>query len=176
MEPTHKRILTITTITAGCAVIVVGFGLSRQPDDAETWEPVAEGFLAVATPCCSDADLWDELDSTNEDGQRARPASATEAAKWLNTWNHASDTTTARELDVAAQNTEVRCIGKPTGEPIVPNGNDIETINAIRRRPECMYSKWKVWTSETAERRPNERRVVSVDDEGFFHGRIDHWR
>lgn len=176
MKRTDKRLLAAATVAVSSALVVVGFVLWRPNDDSESWEPAAEGFLAVATPCCSEAHLWDELGSTDQDGQRARPASAVEAAGWLNSWGGGSNSAAAQEPRVAAQNIEVRCVGKPTGEPIVPNGNDVETIHAIRRRPECMYSKWKIWISETAEGRPNERHTLWIDEDGFFHGRVDHWR
>jgi hypothetical protein len=154
MARTHNRLLPATTIAVGCAVFVIGFVLSQRDNDAPSWKSVADGFLAVPTPCCTEADLWNELDTTREDGQRGRPASAEEAAEWLDAWRDGAEGELTEELQVAAENQEVRCVGKP----------------------ECSYAKWRIWSSETAERRHHERRTVWVDEAGFFHGRIDHWK
>jgi hypothetical protein len=37
-------------------------------------------------------------------------------------------------------------------------------------------AKWKVWSAETADERPNERHTVWADEDGFFHGRVDYWQ
>jgi hypothetical protein len=176
MARTHNRLLPATTIAVGCAVFVIGFVLSQRDNDAPSWKSVADGFLAVPTPCCTEADLWNELDTTREDGQRGRPASAEEAAEWLDAWRDGAEGELTEELQVAAENQEVRCVGKPTGPAIFPSAEDTETLETIQRKPECSYAKWRIWSSETAERRHHERRTVWVDEAGFFHGRIDHWK
>ena len=148
---------------------------------AETWEAKTEGFLAVATPCCTRASLWEDLDATTPDGQKARPATAVEVIEWLNAWPYRTrqqldESEETEVLTVAAQSTEVRCTGKPTGDKVPQRGNELETLDAIGKRRECTYAKWKVWSGETAARRPNERHTVWVDEAGFFRGRVDYWR
>ena len=172
-------ILAITIIVAAL-LLAVGFALSRPDDKAKSWTPAVEGFLAVATPCCTKASLWDALDALSDDGQRARPATAAEATDWLNEWPYRDrDEHTIPDegqLQLAAQNREVRCVGKPSGPEIRADGDDEETLNGVHFRRECTYAKWKVWAGETAEKRPSERHTVWVDDGGFFHGRVDYWK
>ena len=75
----RRKLFPIVAI--GWALLVrVGFASSRGPDKEESWKPAAEGFLAVPTPCCTKASLWDALDAVTPDEQHARPASAAEAA------------------------------------------------------------------------------------------------
>jgi len=106
-----------------------------------------------------------------------RPASAVEAAAWLNAWPYRDlEREVTRELQVAAKSREVRCVGEPTGPEIIANGNDVQTLEAILRRPECTYVKWRAWSPETAEERPNERHKLWTDEDGFFHGRIEYWK
>jgi hypothetical protein len=174
------------TIAVVALLLAVGFALSRRADTAESadkaesWKPAIEGFLAVATPCCTKASLWDELDTVTADGQRARPASAAEAAQWLNDWPHRSrgehDTLDEEQLRVALQNKEVRCVGAPSGPEVRPDGDDEETLNAVHFRRECTYAKWKVWTAGTPENQPNERHTVWADEDGLFRGRVDYWK
>ena len=171
--------LAITIIVAAL-LLAAGFALSRRDDEAKSWTPAAEGFLAVATPCCTTASLWDALDALSDDGQRARAATAAEAADWLNEWPYRERDEHSMpdegQLQPAAQNREVRCVGEPSGPEIRPDGDDEETLKGVHFRRECTYTKWKVWAGETAEKRPNERHTVWVDDGGFFHGRVDYWR
>jgi hypothetical protein len=154
--------------------------LTKRDEKAAGWNVEAEGFLAIATPCCTRASLWDALDKTTPDDQRARPASAAEAAQWLNDWPYRSREDPGSpddlQLRVAIQNREVRCTGPPTGGEIPQRGEDEETLNAIGQRRECVYAKWKVWSAETADERPNERHTVWADEDGFFHGRVDYWQ
>jgi len=183
MKAAHKRslvaLVAVVAIIAGAA-FAIGGALPNRDGKAESWTQPVEGFLAVATPCCSRASLWDALDVVTPDKQRARPASAAEAAGWLNDWPYRSreehDSADDEALNVAAQSREVRCIGAPTGEPVPQGGDDAETLEAIRHRRECTYGKWRVWSGETAEKRPNERHTVWVDDAGWFHGRVEYWR
>jgi hypothetical protein len=179
-QPDRRKVLAVTVV-AWALVVAVGFALSRRADKAESWKPAVEGFLAVATPCCTEASLWDSLDEVTADGQRARPASAAEAAQWLNDWPYRDrderDTPDEGELSVAAQSSEVRCVGAPTGPEVPREGDDEETLKAIRYRRECTYAKWKVWAAQTAEeKRLNERHTVWADEAGFFHGRVDYWK
>jgi len=168
------------TVVVGALLLAGGFALSRRADTAKSWNSEVEGFLAVATPCCTKASLWDDLDTMTADQQRARRATAAEAAEWLNEWPYRnpdeSDISGAEELQLAAHNSEVRCAGKPSGPDIRPDGDDEETLNGIHFRRECTFVKWKAWGGETAEKRPNERHTVWVDEDGFFHGRVDYWR
>ena len=172
----------VAAIGALAVIVGLGWGLfvaSREPEPP-SWRQEAEGFLAVATPCCSDASLWSTLDAVNADGQRARPATAAETAGWINEWPYRNrqedDDSDEVLLRVAAQSREVRCTGAPTGPDVRQEGDDKETLEAIRGRLECTYAKWKVWTGETAKERPNERHTVWVDEYGLFHGRVDFWR
>jgi hypothetical protein len=181
VQQTDKRFLwAFIAIVAGL-LMGIGFYLSKPAEKtAPSWSPTTEGFLAVPTPCCSEALLWDSLDEITSDGQRARPATAAEAARWLNQWparrraEEAADT--GEELGVAAQSSEVRCKGAPTGPEVPHSGNDEETVKALRQRPECTYVKWKIWNAETAKRYSNERHVVWADEKGFLHGRVEYWK
>jgi len=167
-------------VVLGGILLAAGFFLSRRADKAKSWDPEVEGFLAVATPCCTEASLWDALDAVIGDGQRARPASASEVEQWLNDWPYRAwdehDSLHEGTLSVAAQSSEIRCVGAPTGPEIPATGPDAQTLGAIRYRRECTYAKWKIWSAKTAEELPNERHTVWVDEEGFYHGRVDYWR
>ena len=180
MQRTNKLLLLLITIAVGGALFAVGFALSRRADKADSWTTKVEGFLAVPTPCCTEASLWDSLDEVSDDGQRARPATAEEAARWIDEWPYRSrdeeDTANEEPLQVAGQSSEVRCIGPATGPDIPAHLPEVQILGAIRSRRECTYAKWKVWSGETAKERPNERHTVSVDEAGFFHGRVDYWR
>ena len=180
MQNTKRRVIWASIVTVAALLLAAGFALSRRDDKATSWTPAVEGFLAVATPCCTMASLWDALDALSDDGQRARPATAAEAAEWLNKWPYRDrgehSTPDEGQLQPAAQNREVRCVGEPSGPEIHPDGDDEETLKGVLFRRECTYAKWKVWAGETAEKRPNERHTVWVDDGGFFHGRVDYWR
>ena len=182
MKAAHTRSLAVLVAVVaiiGGVVFAVRGGLSNRDDKPESWTQSVEGFLAVATPCCSGASLWDALDAVTHDDQRARPASALEAAQWLNEWPYRSreeqDSAAEEELSVAAQSGEVRCVGAPTGADVPQDGDDEKTLEAIRHRRECTYAKWKVWSAETAKNRPNERHTIWVDDDGLLHGRVDYW-
>lgn len=170
----------LIAIAVGAALFAIGFAWTRHADKPESWKPTVEGFLGVATPCCTEASLWDELDTVTDDGQRARPASAAEAADWLNTWPNRGydEQSTADEVQLqpVSQSSEVRCAGEPSGPEIRPDVDDEETLKGIQVRRECTFVKWKAWAGETAEKRPNERHTVWVDDGGLFHGRVDYWR
>jgi hypothetical protein len=184
MKAAHKRSLAalaaLVAIVAGVVFALSG-ALSNPGDQAESWTQSVEGFLAVATPCCSRASLWDVLDAVSHDEQRARPASAVEAAQWLNDWPYRSREEHGRadadedELSIAAQSAEVRCVGAPTGVEIPQDGDDEKALEALRHRSECTYGKWKAWSGETAKKRPNERHAIRADDDGLFHGRVDYW-
>jgi len=167
-------------VIALAVIVTVGITSIRRDDRPESWHPEVEGFLAVATPCCTRASLWEALDTITPDGQRARPASAAEAAQWLNEWPYRSrkdpGSSDDAQLGVALQSSEVRCTGAPAGAEIPRRDGDEETLEAIRHRRECVYAKWKVWSEETASERPNERHIVWADDDGFFHGRVDYWQ
>jgi hypothetical protein len=180
MKQTDRRKVLAITIVVWALVVAVGFALSRRTDEAESWKPAVEGFLAVGTPCCTEASLWDSLDEVIADGQRARPASAAEAAQWLNDWPYRGrdeqEAPDEEQLTVAVQSSEVRCVGASTGPEIPREGDDEKTLEAIRYRRECTYAKWKVWTAETAKEHRNERHTVWADEDGFFHGRVDYWR
>ena len=182
MKAAYKRsLVALVAVVAiiGGVVFALSGALSNRGDKAESWAQSVEGFLAVATPCCSRASLWDALDAVTHDDQRARPASAAEAAQWLNDWPYRSreehDGGDEDELSVAAQSSEVRCIGAPTGAEVPQDGDDEKTLEALRHRRECTYGKWKAWSAETAKKRPNERHTVWADDDGLFHGCVDYW-
>jgi hypothetical protein len=180
MQRTNKGMILAVTIVVGALLLAVGFALSWRTDDGESWKATVEGFLAVATPCCIEASLWDSLDEVAADGQRARPASAAEAARWFNDWPYMSrnedGASDEPELRVAVQSSEVRCVGAPTGPEVPREGDDEETLEALWHRRECTYAKWKVWTAETAEEQLGERHTLWVDEDGFFRGRVDYWR
>jgi hypothetical protein len=172
--------LMLLAVVAAALVIGVGTAWILQEDEPEaSWQPIAEGFLAVATPCCTEASLWDSLEAVTSDGQRARPATAAEAVLWLDDWPYRQrldDRPTPTTLQMAAQSSEVRCIGPPTGAAIPRRGNEVETAEALKRRRECTYAKWKIWSDATAGEHPNERHTIWVDEDGFYHGRVDYWR
>jgi hypothetical protein len=181
MKTANKRMVVALAIAIGGALILaVGIALTKPDEKAAAWNAEAEGFLAVATPCCTRPSLWDALDETTPDGQRARPASAAEAAQWLNDWPYRSredfDSPDEPRLHVAVQNSEVRCTGPAAGDDIPRHDRGEETLKALQHRPECVYTKWKVWSAETADERPNERHTVWADEDGFFHGRVDYWQ
>jgi len=180
VQRTNKRVVLAITFIVGALLLTAGLVLSKRAD-APSWKPAAEGFLAVPTPCCTEASLWDSLDEVSADGQRPLPASAEEAAQWLNEWPYRArdedDTQRDRALPaIAAQSSEVRCTGAPSGPKVPQKGDDEQTLDAIRDRRECTYAKWKVWAAETAGDQLNERHTVWVDEGGFFHGRVDYWR
>ena len=180
MTPVNRRraawIAAIAVALIAAAVIVTRMRSGKK----DTWYSDTEGFLAVATPCCTRASLWSSLEEETADGQSARPATAVEAAEWLNTWPYRSseDDATFEEptLILAGQSTEVRCTGAPTGDPVPRQGDDVESLQAIRARRECSFAKWKIWAGETAKERPHERHTVWVDEQDRFHGRVDYWR
>lgn len=180
MKQIDRRAVFAIAIVAGALLFALGFALSRPAEQPESWKPAVEGLLAVPTPCCTKASLWDDLEALSDDGQRARPASAEEAADWLNDWPYRGrdeqSPTDEGQLQRAAQNREVRCVGEASGPEIRPDGDDTETMNAIHFRRECTFVKWKAWSAETADELLNERHTVSVDEEGFFHGRVDYWQ
>ena len=183
MKAAHKRslvaLVAVVAIIAGAA-FAIGGALPNRDGKAESWTQPVEGFLAVATPCCSRASLWDALDVVTPDKQRARPASAAEAARWLNDWPYRSreehDNADDEALNVAAQSGEVRCLGKPSGPEVPQKGDDAETLSAVHFRRECTFAKWKVWDKQSAGGRMNERHTVWVDEHGLFHGRVDYWK
>ena len=165
------------SIVAGVLLVVSLAWPGRDDGTMMSWESVAEGYVVVPTPCCTEAALSNEVNSITDEGQRMRPASAVEAAAWLNAWPYGDlATEVTKELQVAAKNREVRCVGEPTGPEIIAKGNDVETLGALQWRQECTYAKWRVWSPETAEERPNERHKVWADEDGFFHGRVDYWK
>lgn len=181
MNKTNKRLVVALAIVGGALVVALGIAMTRpEKKKAASWGEEAEGFLAVATPCCSSASLWDSLGEVTSDGQRARPASTSDAARWLDDWPYRSredrDSSEVPQLKVAAQSSEVRCIGRSTGGEVPQSGDDEETLEALRQRRECKYTKWKAWSGETAAERMNERHTVWVGENGFFHGRVDYWR
>jgi len=80
MKTANKRVVVALAIIGGAVILAVGIALTKPDEKAESWTPAAEGFLAIATPCCTQASLWDALDAVTPDEQHARPASAAEAA------------------------------------------------------------------------------------------------
>ena len=182
MQRSNQHIVWAIAISAVTLVFALYFGLrtSEPVETTKTWKPDVEGFLAVATPCCSKASLWDDLDTVTADEQRARPATAAEAAEWLNQWPYRSpdesEMPDPEQLQLAARNSEVRCVGEPSGPDLRPDGDDEETLKGIHFRRECKFAKWTAWAGQTTERRANERHTVWVDEDGFFHGRVDYWK
>ncbi|MGB5694828.1 MAG: hypothetical protein WBM46_04175 [Polyangiales bacterium] len=179
MKTPSKRIV-VALVAIGAAVIAAVVLIPRKGgDDAASWKASVEGYLAIATPCCTQASLWDSLDEVT-DGQRARPVSIAEAARWLNAWPYRDrkrqDGPDDAPPAVALQSSEVRCTGPATGGEISRYGTDEDTLGAIRKRRECVYAKWKVWSEEAVGEIPNERHTVWVDEDGFFHGRVDYWK
>ena len=181
--------VVLTTIGAflvvAVGVAVVTSDRSPQAEDsthvypsAGSWSTVTEGFLAVATPCCDRASLWDALDTISADGQRARPASLAEAAQWLDEWPYRSrdeQDSDEAEFRVAAQGSEVRCYG-PLEDGGVPNDDDDEVVlEALRRGGNCVYLKWKAWAARNPNEPQRERHWVAIDGKGFFRGRVEYW-
>jgi hypothetical protein len=142
------------------------------------WSKAHEGFLAVATPCCSEASLWDALDTTTADGQRARAASLEEVAEWLDLWPYRSreeqTESPGAELRVGLQGSEVRCYRGEKFGGVPPHAEDI--LRVLQLRTSCQYSKWKAWTPDTAKGRLPERHTVWADDNGHFHGLVQYKR
>lgn len=103
-----------------------------------------------------------------------------EAADWLNEWPYRRRDEHAipeqEQPRTPARNSEVRCVGEPSGPEIRSDGDDEETLRGIHFRRECTFVKWKVWAEASPGKRPNERHTVWVDEDGFFHGRVDYWR
>lgn len=178
-QETRRKAILLAVIAAALIVALV-IVLRGRRENKQSWEPVVEGFLAVATPCCYRASLWGSLEDVAADGQRARAATAAEAADWLNTWPYRSREADSvfdeEELSLAAQSNEVRCIGPQTDERVPRRGDDVETLEALRKRRECSFAKWKIWSGETAKQRPHERHTVWVDEQDRFRGRVDYWQ
>jgi len=181
MKTTNKRIAVALALVAAILILIAGIRMSKHAEkEPPSWSAAGEGFLAIATPCCSSASLWDSLDEVTHDGQRARAATVVEAVRWLNTWPYRSrddrDLPVEPGLVPAAQSSEVRCKGAPTGGEVPQRGDDEETLEAVRERRECAYVKWRAWTAESPAKRLNERHTVWADENGFLHGRVDYWR
>jgi hypothetical protein len=175
---------------AGILIIGIGVGLafitgsrsgqatdeSKPSDAAGSWSTEDEGFLAVATPCCSRASLWDSLDAVSPDGQRARPVLPDEVVGWLNAWPYRSredrDGSGDTELRVAARGRLVKCRSRQAFGK-VPN-DDEDVLRRLRDRRECEYSTWKAWTEETSAGHLAERHTVWVDEDGNFRGRVEY--
>lgn len=67
MKTANKR--TVVALAIGVALIVAaGIALTQRSEKVESWNATAEGFLAVAKPCCYRASLWDALDTVTSDG------------------------------------------------------------------------------------------------------------
>jgi hypothetical protein len=179
MQHTEKRISLVITLATVAALSAIVFALTRPRNDTKSWKTHAEGILAVPIPCCTEASLWESLDSVRDDGQRPRPANATESARWLNEWpyrSHDDSDAPAESPGIAIRNSEVRCFGTPTGPEVPRAGDDAYTLEAIRLRYECMFIKWRVWNADTPKDRLDERHTVWAEHDGFFRGRIDYWR
>lgn len=180
MRRENRRKAVLLAMIGVALIVALVLALRGRQQKRQAWEPAAEGFLAVATPCCYRASLWRSLDDVSADGQRARAATPAEAADWLNTWPYRSrekDTDfEEEELSLAAQSNEVRCVGRPTGDPVPRRGDDVETLEALQKRRECSFAKWKIWSGDTAKQRPHERHTVWVDELDRYHGRVDYWR
>lgn len=172
----NKGILIAATAVVATALVAIGVALVSKPGPP-SWRPEAQGLLGIVS---SDGSLPDRVEIVPENGAQLQPATAAEAAEWLNRWPYRSRPSRSsddeEQLLVGAQSAEVRCSGPPVEPSIVPRGDDAGTLAAIRRRQECEYAKWKVWSGETAESRPNERHTVWADEAGRFHGRVDYWR
>ena len=179
MQLTEKRRILVIVLAVVAGLCTIGLALTSPEDDTESWKTHAEGILAVPTPCCTEASLWESLDAVRDDEQRPRPANAEEAARWLNQWPYRSrdDANSPTESPgIGVRNREVRCFGPPTGPEVPLTGDDAYTLEAIRSRHECMFIKWQVWNADTPKDRFNERHTVQVDPDGFFHGRVDYWQ
>jgi len=183
MVTKHRRtiliIIALISLAAGAAAAF--FFFDGRGGSGERWRTEVEGLLAVPSPCCTEATLWDSIEDVSDDGQRPRPATAEEAALWLNTWPYRERGEKANpdepSLAIRIKNEEVRCTGEPTGPDVVPRtGGDAYTLEVVRLRRECVFTKWRVWAPETAEWRMNERHTVWAGEDGFFRGRVDYWR
>jgi hypothetical protein len=181
----HKRMVAALAgilIIGVCIALIVrdrfGQGASEPGANkvAGSWSTGDEGFLAVATPCCSRASLWDSLDTVSPDGQRARPAVPAEAAGWLNEWPYHSrgdrDGSGVAELRVALRGRTVKCQGAQRFGTIPKQDEDV--LRTLRGRRECEYTKWQAWTGGTSIGQPRERHVVWVDEDGRFQGRVEY--
>ena len=180
MRQSSRRVVRTIAIVLACLVPVSAVAFFWFAGEEESWTSDAEGFLAVPTPCCSEALLWDTLDEVTEDGQRPRPANAAEAAVWQDTWPYRGRDEQGRgsenTLHVAVQSSELRCVGINDASQPPPPSSGEDALSLVRTRPGCEYVKWKIWSGGTAERRPNERHAIWADSEGNFHGRVDFWR
>lgn len=180
MESADKRMVLVVALVVAGALLAIGFFLARPRESKESWTTEFEGLLAVPSPCCTEATLWESIDAISEDGQRPKPATAEDAARWLNTWPYqprgddAGGTTEAPGVGI--KNSEVRCVGTPTGPDIVPGRNDAYTLEAVRLRRECVFTKWRVWDIDAPEDQLNERHTIWGGEDGFFYGRVDYWR
>lgn len=177
MSRGHRSKIAATTVVVAALVGVGVIVIQKRQQQPPSWQPGAEGLLAVADV---DTARSNRIRVVPEDESQVQPATAAEAAEWLNSWPyHAQGERLAEDeapLRVGAQSAEVRCSGPPKEPAIVPDGDDVGTITAIQRRRDCEYVKWKAWTGETANVRDNERHTVWVDDAGRFRGRVDYWR
>lgn len=177
-QNTRRMIIAVTLVVmVGAAVAAFVW---RGSTRGERWRAEFEGLLAVPSPCCTEATLWDSIDQVTNDGQRPKPATAAEAALWLNTWPYRERGEEANPdeppLAIGIRNSEVRCVGTPTGPDVPRTGDDAYTLEAVRMRRECVFTKWRVWAPETAEWRRNERHTVWAEEDGLFRGRVDYWR
>lgn len=174
-------------LTLAIGIAMFGIDESTQVSDendasrsAGSWSGVTEGFLAVATPCCDRASVWETLDTITPDGQRARPASLKEAAQWLNEWPYRSrddEDSDPEELSVAAQGSEVRCYGQQPDGGVLNNDDDDEVVlRGLRGRRDCVYTKWQAWAGRDADEPQRERHWVGIDGKGYFRGRVEYWR
>jgi hypothetical protein len=180
MRMLSKRKQAIAVVIMLSVIAVVAATAIVQTEAEEGWETGREGLLAVPYPCCTDATLWSSIDEVREDGQRPKPATAAEAAAWINTWPYrvGTEDPTSRESAPRSKvrNTEVRCTGIPVDPELAWNGNDTYTLEAIRFKRQCVFTKWRVWAGDQSSNPPNERHTVWAGDDGFFYGRVDHWR
>ena len=180
MRTEDKRIAAAIGTIAGVLVLSVCIALFGREGSTARWVTAVEGFLAVATPCCTEVSLWGALDGTSSDGQRPRPATLVEAAQWLDAWPYrlrkGGDALDEAAITVAVQSSEIRCRGRQPGGEILRYEGDEPALEAIRQRRGCEVNKWKVWSEDSAHGRQNERHTVWVDDDGHFHGRVDYWR
>ena len=180
MQSADKRMILVVALVVAGALLAIGFFLALPGESTTSWKTELEGLLAVPSPCCTEATLWASIDEVSEDGQRPKPATAEEAARWLNTWPYQprgeGADGAAQAPGIGIKNSEVRCTGTPTGPDIVPGRNDVYTLEAVRLRRECVFTKWRVWDADAPEDQLNERHTIWGGQDGFFYGRVDYWR
>lgn len=148
--------------TNSCLVLLKQVGPTSRPSTSS----VVATMDSLATTAC--AKRW----ASRRNGNR----SSRVAQQWPSRGRDKHGARGEGSLGLAVQRSEIKCTGEASGPEIRPDGDDTETMNAIHFRRECTFAKWKAWSAEAANAVLNERHTIWVDQEGFFHGRVDYWQ